>query len=44
MVVDVFGFVVDSFGFNFCVYIDMSFFMIGEEGKIYILLVDVEGW
>lgn len=40
---DAFGLAVDSLGFNFCVYIDMSFSMMGEEGKTYTLLVDAEG-
>ncbi|MEQ8704057.1 MAG: DUF4249 domain-containing protein [Phaeodactylibacter sp.] len=40
---EAFGLAVDSLGFNFCVYIDMSFSMIGEEGKAYTLLVEAEG-
>jgi hypothetical protein len=40
---DAFGLAVDSLGFNFCVYIDMSFSMIGEAGKTYTLMVEAEG-
>ena len=38
-----FGFNLDSIGFNFCVYIDLSFTMMGEEGKTYDLYVESEG-
>ncbi|MCB0567176.1 MAG: DUF4249 domain-containing protein [Phaeodactylibacter sp.] len=38
-----FGFNPDSLGFNFCVYIDLSFSMRGEEGKSYTLEVEAEG-
>ncbi len=38
-----FGFDADSLGFNFCVYIDLTFSMQGEEGKTYILEVEAEG-
>ena len=38
-----FGFNPDSLGFNFCVYIDFSFGMRGEEGKVYTLEVEAEG-
>lgn len=32
---------VDSIGFNFCAYIDLSFSMLGEAGKTYELTIDV---
>lgn len=38
-----FGFDPDSVGFNFCIYLDLSFSMIGEEGKSYTLQVEAEG-
>jgi len=38
-----FGFNPDSLGFNFCVYIDLSFSMRGEEGKTYSLEIEAEG-
>ncbi len=38
-----FGFNPDSLGFNFCVYIDLSFSLRGEEGKTYTLNVEAEG-
>lgn len=31
----------DSIGFNFCAYVDLSFTMVGEEGKTYDLTIDV---
>jgi hypothetical protein len=40
---DAFGLAVDSLGFNFCVYIDLSFSMVGQEGATYTLLVEAEG-
>ena len=40
---ELFGLPIDSLGFNFCVYIDMSFSMVGEEGKAYTLMVEAEG-
>ncbi len=33
----------DSVGFNFCAYTDLSFSMMGEEGKTYQLAIDVGG-
>lgn len=38
-----FGFNPDSIGFNFCAYVDLSFSMLGEEGKTYSLEVAVDG-
>lgn len=38
-----FGFDPDSLGFNFCLYLDLSFSMRGEEGKTYALEVEAEG-
>lgn len=38
-----FGFNPDSLGFNFCLYIDLSFSMRGEEGRTYTLEVEAEG-
>ena len=39
----VFGLNPDSIGFNFCIYLDLSFSMEGEIGKTYFLEVNVDG-
>lgn len=33
----------DSLGVNFCLYTDLSFSMLGEEGKVYKLWIEAEG-
>lgn len=38
-----FGLEADSLGFNLCVYIDLSFSILGQEGKRYNLEVEAEG-
>jgi hypothetical protein len=38
-----FGFNIDSIGFNFCVYLDLTFTLQGEEGKTYDLSIESEG-
>lgn len=40
---DLLGLELDSLGFNFCAYFDLSLSMIGEEGKTYDLTVKTEG-
>ncbi|MCB9080380.1 MAG: DUF4249 domain-containing protein [Lewinellaceae bacterium] len=39
----VFGFSADTIGFDFCVYTDPTFGMLGQEGRIYTLRIDAEG-
>lgn len=39
---DAFGLALDSLGFNLCLYIDMNFAMVGQEGQTYTLLVEAE--
>ncbi|HMQ49872.1 MAG TPA: DUF4249 domain-containing protein [Saprospiraceae bacterium] len=38
-----FGFDPDSVGFNFCIYLDLTFSMVGEVGKSYTLQVEAAG-
>lgn len=40
---NLFGLNADSLGFNFCVYIDLTFSMMGQEGKTYTLEVEADG-
>ena len=40
---ELFGLDTDSLGFNFCVYIDLTFSITGEEGRTYTLEVDADG-